>query len=133
MNTNYTQNLIDHLYRTIKKCEETIQTCSAAQKEDALGIDANNTCVKQCRECIDVINQLLQTASFYLTHTKETDSIRLVNDMIEKCNICIKNCNDIISSCDTISKRCNGMIASCLNTFNDCIDACRKCAEHPDL
>ncbi len=134
MSINYTKKLIDHLYQCINTCQHAYETCSQTLNTDSvLDIKARTTCVQAAQNCLDTCNQTIASCATYLTYATETDSIFLCRDVVEKCNYCIKNCRRIIKTCSVINKQCFDFIKAELNIFEDCIDACRRCAEHPDL
>ncbi len=133
-NINYTQQLKDNLYSCMKACQNAYDTCLKATSEGiALDLEKRTACVSAAQSALESCKQTVSSCSAYLHYTTETDSIALCNTVVEKCNICIKIARKIIDHCDVINKQCGDIIQADINTFQDCIDACRSCAEHPDL
>lgn len=132
---NYTAKLKENLYNCIEVCKQAIEICNATKEHDqpSLASDERQKTVDACNACIEACRKVNNSASVYLAHAKETDSIAIVHDAVKKSNICITNCTQIIASCDHINKRCPDIIEACINTLQECIDACRKCAEYKDL
>lgn len=135
MSTNYTGIFSKQLYECIQTCQKTYNILHAASKQnnESLDVQTRNTCVQAARKCVESCSQTIDACSAYLMYITEAHIINLCQEVVEKCNICIKNCRKIIEQCDTIDKHCFDTVTIELPIFTDCIETCRRCAENRDL